>query len=123
LQSSSFDSATWTLFNQGAGITPVRTANVAIAPDGTMTADRLQCNQVSLGNGNRSAITQNVSVTSGVVYTFSLYVKSNNGTNQNFTVGNSLLNASVWGAQIEAGSYATSYIPTTTASVTRNQLT
>jgi hypothetical protein len=167
LQSSSFDSATWTLFNQGAGITPVRTANVAIAPDGTMTADRLQCNQVSLGNGNRSAITQNVSVTSGVVYTFSLYVKSNNGTNQNFTVGNSLLNASagfsvqgvatnewtryifqgtaagtglnairigiidsvlsttndilIWGAQIEAGSYATSYIPTTTASVTRNQ--
>jgi hypothetical protein len=34
--------------------------------------------------------------------------------------GNGTKFVSVWGAQLEAGSYATSYIPTTSASVTRN---
>ena len=33
---------------------------------------------------------------------------------------NPVNNCYIWGAQLEAGSYATSYIPTTTASVTRN---
>jgi hypothetical protein len=44
---------------------------------------------------------------------------SQNGTTLTFT-GNGTNGIYVWGAQIEAGSYATSYIPTTSASVTRN---
>jgi hypothetical protein len=46
-------------------------------------------------------------VTAGIYVAF-----SNNGT-----TGQTVF---IWGAQLEAGSYATSYIPTTSASVTRN---
>ena len=37
-----------------------------------------------------------------------------------FRSGGGTGNIAIWGAQLEAGSYATSYIPTTSASVTRN---
>ena len=44
------------------------------------------------------------------------------GTNTDFAfVGNDIDGVEIWGAQLEAGSYATSYIPTTSATVTRNQ--
>ena len=51
------------------------------------------------------------------VYTF--FGPSDNGTNFSYT-GDGTSGIYAWGAQLEAGSYATSYIPTTSASVTRN---
>jgi len=51
------------------------------------------------------------------VYPF--FGASNNGTNFSYT-GDGTSGIYIWGAQLEAGSYATSYIPTTSASVTRN---
>jgi hypothetical protein len=50
---------------------------------------------------------------------YAMICLSNNGTSFTFA-GNGTSGVLIYGAQNEAGSYATSYIPTTSASVTRN---
>jgi hypothetical protein len=186
LQSQDISSASWSKPSS-----PVIVTNVAIAPDGTTTADSIQSTDTS---GFKS-IKQTNSVTANSTFTFSFFVKketvrtnyggvgislsggtvkyvfvvfdetngtqinltnstitpilkteifgnyyrfiitatdngsnttltseiystlSTNGISYNIAIGSA---RTIWGSQLEVGSFATSYIPTTTASVTRN---
>lgn len=69
LRSEEFDNAAWSKLN-GASIT----SNFAVAPDGTMTADRL-----TFTTTPDSRVEQNVSVTMGNMYTYSCYARSDEG--------------------------------------------
>lgn len=66
LQSQTFDASSWTKTRSSV------TANVAVAPDGTMTADKL----VEDSTASATHLTfQGATVTTGLTYTYSVYAK------------------------------------------------
>jgi hypothetical protein len=81
--SEQFDSGAWGLDSSGTGSNPTVSANYATAPNGTLAADRVQFNK-GAGVGF-SRIRQNATFVIGQVGTFSVWLKTNDGSTK--TVG------------------------------------
>ena len=76
LQSQTLENASWSKVGANSAIAPVVTANAGTAPDGTMTADRVQFDCVGSLQADRSYILQTLVTTIGTRYYQSIYVKA-----------------------------------------------
>jgi hypothetical protein len=80
LRSQEFDHAAWDKINAGAGLAPVVVANDAVAPDGSLTADKITLSlDGSDTPGDRSHLQQDLAPAPGSSYAASLYVKGVDG--------------------------------------------
>ena len=83
--SEEFDNISWAKISGGGGTTPVVTANYAVAPDGTFTADRITGTITPTGSPDWSLVRKLITSTTGIL-TWSIWLKSNTGSNQIITI-------------------------------------
>ena len=81
LQSQAMSGSPWAAAPQGVATVPTNTANAGAAPDGTTTASRwvLQLNG-GTATGDIALVRQTFTPISGAAYTYSVFVKSFDGT-------------------------------------------
>lgn len=85
LYSGDLTNAAWTKINGGSSTTPVVTSNHANGPDGTLSADRIQATLSGSTDADYSIVRQkNVAWTNEG--TWSMWLKSNTGSNQDITI-------------------------------------
>lgn len=105
--SASFGSNAWANFNLSTGVvgTVGSAATASITP---------------VGNGwYRCSVTAPATATTTGAWSVYLVTNNNAGRAENYQ-GNGTSGIFVWGAQLEAGAFATSYIPTVASQVTRS---
>jgi hypothetical protein len=97
LQSQAFNEAVWIKGALGTGTVATVTANDAVAPDGTTTADLIVFNRGAGNTANdRSEITQAPTVISATTYTASVFLKAATAGDVGKQIGFRGVDQSVW---------------------------